>query len=515
MSGPPALDVRRVSKSFGATIALKEASFSVEPGEVHALLGENGAGKSTMVKLLSGLIAPDSGEIELSGAHVALRSPADAHGHGVQTAFQELTLVRDLTVTENMLMPNAPQGRFGQLRRRQGERLVAEHLAALGLSEIDQRAEVRDLELAARQKIEIARALFRRPRILLLDEPTSSLSGRDIDWLGAQIAALRRDGVTIVFITHRLREVRRFCDRLTVLRNGQTIGTAEVAAIGDDEVIRMIIGRSLASAFPARPAAPGADAHPASMPALRAEGLSTAGKLHAASFALHPGEILGVAGLQGMGQQELFLSCFGMTPLVAGRLLVDGREVVLASPRDAIRSRIGISLVPEDRKTEGLFLKLTGLVNVSLPVAHRFARFGVIDTAKESAAVARALAQVEVHPRALYTPAGAFSGGNQQKLVIAKWLLAGSRTLLLFDPTRGVDVGTKHQIYLLMRAFADAGGAILFHSTEIPEIVNMCDRVLVMYQGRTVAELVGQAIEEETIMRLALGEVEATRRAAE
>ena len=214
-----------------------------------------------------------------------------------------------------------------------------------------------------------------------------------------------------------------------------------------------------------------------------------------------------------MGQQELFLACFGMAPLAAGRLLVDGREVVLASPRDAIRSHIGISLVPEERKTEGLFLKLSGRFNVSLPVVSRFARLGVIDVARESAAVTRALAEVEVDPRALYTSAGAFSGGNQQKLVIAKWLLAESRILLLFDPTRGVDVGTKHQIYLLMRAFADAGGAILFHSTEIPEIVNMCDRVLVMYEGSTVAELAGGAIEEEAIMRAALGESETARNA--
>ncbi len=504
---PAALEVRGVTKTFGATVALKEASFSVIAGEAHALLGENGAGKSTMVKLLSGLISPDAGEIALGGARVALTSPAAARRHGIATAFQELTLVRDLTVTENMLMPNAPLGPLGQLRRRQGERLVARHLAAIGLGDIDPRAEIRDLELAARQKIEIARALFRRPRILLLDEPTSSLSGRDIDWLGERIAALRAEAVTIVFITHRLREVRRFCDRLTVLRNGGTIGTAEVAQASDDEVIRMIIGRSLASTFPARPAAPPARG----TPALSAEAIATAGKLRAASFSLHQGEILGIAGLQGMGQQELFLACFGMSPLTSGRLLVGGHEVVLASPRDAIRAHIGISLVPEERKTEGLFLRLSGRFNVSLPIAHRFARLGLIDVARETEAVAHALAEVEVDPRALYTEAGAFSGGNQQKLVIAKWLLAESRILLLFDPTRGVDVGTKHQIYLLMRAFADAGGAILFHSTEIPEIVNMCDRVLVMYEGRTASELAGEAIEEETIMRAALGETEAAR----
>ncbi len=209
------------------------------------------------------------------------------------------------------------------------------------------------------------------------------------------------------------------------------------------------------------------------------------------------------------------MACFGVAPLTAGSLFVDGREVVLASPRDAIRRGIGISLVPEERKTEGLFLKMSGRFNVSLPVAHRFARLGVIDTTEETQAVAAVLDQVEVQSRALYTAANAFSGGNQQKLVLAKWLLAGSRILLLFDPTRGVDVGTKHQIYMLMREFADAGGSILFHSTEIPELVNMCDRVAVMYEGRVVEELAGDAIDEEAIMRAALGEVASVRRAAE
>ncbi|MDT7953665.1 MAG: ATP-binding cassette domain-containing protein, partial [Acetobacteraceae bacterium] len=220
---------------------------------------------------------------------------------------------------------------------------------------------------------------------------------------------------------------------------------------------------------------------------------------------------LGVVGLQGMGQSELFHACFGMEPLESGCLYVDEREVVVASPKDAISRRIGISLVPEERKTEGLFLKLSGQFNVSLPVIERFVRFGLIDAGAEMRAVSEVLEQMEVAPRALFEPASAFSGGNQQKLVIAKWLLAESRVLLLFDPTRGVDIGTKHQIYMLMRAFVDAGGSILFYSTEIPEIVNMCDRVLVLYKGRVVADVTGDAIDEETVMRAALGEADASR----
>lgn len=506
-----ALRVAGVVKAYGATIALAGVSFAVKIGAVHALLGENGAGKSTTVKLLSGLVQPDEGSVALFGKTVRLPSPHEAHRHGVQTAFQEMTLVRDLTIAQNMLLPRAPTGPLGQLRRREGERLVAEHLANLGLESIDPRAEIRDLELPVRQKIEIARAIFRKPRILLLDEPTSTLSGRDIDWLGDLIDRLKKQGVTIVFISHRMPEVRRFCDRLTVLRNGKDVGEADVSEISDDEVVRLIIGRSLAATFPPRPVTqPWMQA----APCLAGSGLATEGRLHGVDFALHPGEILGIGALQGMGQRQLFLSCFGMVPLHSGEIRVDGRPVTIASPHDAIRANIGISLVPEDRKTEGLFLKLDGRSNVALPVIDRFTRLGLIDRTAETEAVSRVLDQVEVDSRALYTPAGAFSGGNQQKIAIGKWLLAGSRILLMFDPTRGVDVGTKHQLYELMRAFTNAGGAILFHSTEIPELVNLCDRVLVMYGGRVVNELQGGAITEEAILRSALGEPAATPQAA-
>ena len=502
-AAPQALKVERIAKAFGATVALDGMSFAVAEGEVHALLGENGAGKSTTVKMLSGLVQPDKGSIALFGAPVRLGQPLDAQRHGVQTAYQEMTLVRDLTVADNMLLPHAPTGLLGQLRRREGLRQVSQHLAALDLDQIDPRAEIRDLDLPTRQKIEIARALFRKPRILLLDEPTSSLSGRDIDWLGGLIERATQAGVTVVFISHRLPEVRLFCDRLTVLRNGKEVGTAPVDAISDDEVVKMIIGRSLDATFPPRPAKGTRVRHTTF---LEARNIAIGDALRDASFALAPGEILGVAALQGMGQQQLFLACFGMTPPTSGQILVDGREVTLASPQDAIRANIGISLVPEDRKIEGLFLQMDGRSNVALPVIDRFTRGGLIDGKAEAAAVAEVFRQVEVDRRALYTPVGAFSGGNQQKIAIGKWLLAGSRVLLMFDPTRGVDIGTKHQLYLLMRAFAEAGGAILFHSTEIAELVNLCDRVLVMYGGRIVAEFADDAIEEEAIMRKALGE---------
>src|SRR5271165_3426640 len=504
-----ALHVEGIVKAYGATVALDHASFTVSKGEVHALLGENGAGKSTAVKILAGLVQPDSGVIELFGERVRLARPRDAQALGVQTAFQEMALVRDLTVTENMLLPHAPTGPLGQLRRREGERLVSAHLASLGLGDIDPRAETGDLELSVRQKIEIARAIFRRPRILLLDEPTSTLSGRDIDWLGGLIGRLRASGVTTVFISHRLREVRAFCDTMTVLRNGKHIATGPVSSYSDDEVIRMIAGRALSHAFPPREGE-----RQLGPEVLAVERISTSGKLREASFSLRAGEILGVAGLQGMGQLDLFLACFGMTDLTAGHLRIDGEPIVITSPTDAVRANIGISLVPEDRKTEALSLKLSGKHNTSLPVIDRFSRGPLIDGSRETAAVEAIFERVDVDRRALWTRVGAFSGGNQQKIAIAKWLLAESRVLLLFDPTRGIDVGTKNELYRLIRAYADAGGAVLLHSTEIPELVYLCDRALVCYAGRIVSEIPADQLSEEAILRAALGAEAVPRRAA-
>lgn len=500
---PPAIAVEGLRKAFGATVAVNDVSFAIDPGTAHALLGENGAGKSTIVKLLSGLIEPDRGTLSVFGEEVRLRSPRAAHARGVQTAFQEMTLVPDLTVFDNMLLPYAPIGLLGRIRRRAATEEIRSQLDALGL-EIDLWQEVGTLDLAVQQKIEIARAVLRKPKVLLLDEPTSTLAGRDVDWLGEVIADLKARGVTIVFISHRMREVRAFCDSLTVLRNGQHIMSAKAGEVTDDEVIEKIVGRSLSKAFPPRPAAPAV----AAPEVLGVRDLEAGHKLTGASLSLRKGEILGIAGLQGMGQLDLFLACVGMTDLRRGQILVDGKPVTITSPAEALRPNIGIGLLPEDRKTEALFLKLSGKHNASIPVIGRMTRAGLIDGRAEDRAVAQAFERVEVDNRALWAPVKSFSGGNQQKIAIAKWLLAQSRILLLFDPTRGIDVGTKHELYVLMRAFAEAGGSVLFHSTEIPELVHLSDRVLVLYGGRIVTEIAGDAITEPAIMRAALGGAE-------
>ena len=509
MTRPAAIAVTGIEKAFGATVAAAGVDFAVPAGNVHALLGENGAGKSTIVKLLSGLIQPDAGEIRLVGEEVRLDGPRAAHRHGVQTAFQEMTLVRDLTVLDNMLLPYAPMGLFGMIRRREARRTVEAHLAALELEGVDLDADVGELDLAQQQKIEIARAVFRKPRILLLDEPTSSLSGRDIDWLGRIMARLKTEGVTQLFISHRLPEVRRFCDTLTVLRNGRTIGSHPVEEVDDDTLIQMIVGRSLDQTYPERPLLP------ATGPiVLAARNLRVGHRLENVSFELRAGEILGVAGLQGMGQLDLFLACFGMVQLDGGRLEVDGRPTAVLGPKDAVRADIGISLVPEDRKTEALFLQLDGRHNASLPVIERFTRLGLVDGAAETRAVRRVFDLVQVDQRALWTPVRAFSGGNQQKIAIAKWLLAESRVLLLYDPTRGIDVGTKHELYGLIRRYANAGGAVLFYSTEIAELANLADRVAVMYGGRVTEEIDRGDLDEERILRALLGSKSAILEAA-
>jgi ribose transport system ATP-binding protein len=491
-----AIALEHVAKRYGATVALSDATFAVETGATHALLGENGAGKSTLVKILSGIIRPDAGEISFFDRPVHLASREESSRLGLETAFQEIPLVPDLTVEQNILLPDEPR-KFGFLRDRKRARTRVEQiLAELELQDIDPVDDVRDLDLSVRQKIEIARAISRKPKILLLDEPSAALSSRDVQWLGDRIAALRSAGTTIVLITHRMQEVREYCSSLSVLRNGKHVGSFAAKDISDADVFTLIMGRSVDAAFPRHRRN---DSYLTRAPLLEAKNLTIGHRLQDVSLRLAPGEILGVAALQGMGQLELFNGLFGVERLDTGSLEVAGRQVWLASPRDAIRAGLGVGLVPEDRKIQGLALTMTGGENASLATLDTYTRFGWVDRRRERALVDQAFARLQVHPRAHHKAAGSFSGGNQQKIVLAKWLLSDCKVLLVFDPTRGVDVGTKHEMYVLLRQFADAGGAVLFYSTEVPELVGLADRVLVLYRGRVGAELTGVEIAEETI----------------
>lgn len=496
-----AIDLSNVTKRFGATVALNDASFRVRRGEVHALLGENGAGKSTTVKLLSGLMQPDAGSIRIMGQEVQLRRPSDAHRAGVQTAFQEMTLVRDLTVEQNLLFSQEPTGFFGRIKSRQARDRAEMLLEELELSHVRPSEYVRDLPLPIRQQIEIAKAIARDPEVLLLDEPTSALSAKAVEWLSRRIETLKTKGVTFVFISHRMQEVREFCDSLTVYRNGKDVGEFRAKDISDDDVIRLVIGRSMDAMYPPKITTPAFSEGSESKPAIETRDVTVDGGPQDFNLKLNSGEVHGIAALQGMGQRELFEALFGARYLDGGEVLIDGAPVTLTTTADSLKAGVSTSLLPEDRKTEGLFLRLPGGQNVSLPMIGHFSKFGIIDTKLEKAEVRRALAQMEVHPSAIYKPCLALSGGNQQKIAMAKWLLTQSRVWLMFDPTRGIDVGTKHQIFVLMRAFAAAGGAVLFYSTDVPELVNVCDRVTVMYRGRNVGEFRDDVLTEENVMR--------------
>lgn len=501
LPGQAALAVADIGKAFGPTIALSSASFDVAPGTVHALMGENGAGKSTLIKIMSGLLRPDKGSISISGNAVQIEDRRMARELGIETAFQELTQVQDLTVTQNLLMPYQPRGRFFQLKHREAEEMCAAHLSRLGLKDISPREDVGGLSLPNRQKLEIARAIFRNPSVLLLDEPTSSLSGRDIDWLGDIIEDQAKRKAAVLFISHRTPEVRLYCSGLTILRNGKTVGSFACADVSDEQLIEMIIGRSLKAMFPAR-----TDLATDRRALLEVSGLK-ANRAADISFSLGMGEIVGVAALQGMGQLDVFKALSGDIGVEDGTISIEGVRHTFHSPRDAIDCAIGVSFLPEDRKTEALFLKLDGRFNATLPILSRISRLGVPHSGMEDALVADAFKRVQVADWAMYSPMSALSGGNQQKVVMAKWLLADSKIMLLYDPTRGVDVGTKAEIYGLLRQYVRNGGGVLIYSTEIEELTNLCDRVLVIYDGRIVHTIDAKCgpIMENEVMRSALG----------
>lgn len=500
-----AIEMINIRKAFGATVALESVSTKIHAGTVHALLGENGAGKSTTVKMLSGLLNPDVGQLMVNNQEVVLSSPKQAHDLGIQTAFQEMTQVPDLTVTQNLLIPYEPTNRLGLVDRKASKAQAQKILDDLDLQGIDLQARVGELDLALRQKIEIARAVSRSPKILLLDEPTSSLSGKDMEWLGSIIARLKSQGCTIIFISHRMLEVREYCDRLTVLRNGKAVHEGAVSDVSDEEIVKLIIGRSLSATFPnivntTNTALPSA---------LKGDSIQVGKRLRNASFELKRGEVLGVAGLQGMGQLELFKACFGAEVIASGDFYINGEKTLLTSPADAIVPGRDIGFIPEERKTEGLFLSLSGRHNISLPVIDQYTQFGLVNNEIETNEVADSLVKTEVAERGLYQPPTAFSGGNQQKMIMARWIVAGSKILLMYDPTRGVDIGTKSEIYKWIRQFVADGGSVLLYSTEIEEVVQLSDRAMVFYDGEIIETLSREDINEERIMELALGQAHA------
>ena len=495
----PLFVMRGVSKRYGGVRALHEAELVVEAGRIHAVLGENGAGKSTLIKIMAGVVAPDEGSMLLEGTPVSFVSPAAAHAAGIACIFQELSLIPDLSVADNIAISNPPC-RFGLIDRPAQRRMAEDALMRAGAEDIHPLALVKDLSLSRRQMVEIAKALARKPRILILDEATSALTAADVTKIYAVLKRLRADGLALVYISHRMHEIVELADDCTVFCNGRSVTTFAAGTRTNSEVVELMIGREYNAVFPARTPRVASDA----APLLDVRHLCWSDRLSDICLQVREGEVIGLGGLDGQGQRELLLALFGVLRGTTGEVRIDGQPVAIDGPHAAKSADIGMALIPEDRKTEGLMLPMSVRDNLSFAALGRLSRWGVVNAASEREAVDRIIRLLGVRTDGTELPAGSLSGGNQQKLVIGKWLLMTPRILLLNDPTRGIDVGTKQEIYQLLRELAEAGSAIVFYSTDYDELVGCCDRVLVMYDGAIKRELVGEEITEHALISNAL-----------
>jgi ribose transport system ATP-binding protein len=488
-----------VSKRYGGVRALEDAALVVEAGRIHAVLGENGAGKSTLIKIMAGVVAADEGQMLLDGHPVSFASPAAAHAVGIACIFQELSLIPDLSVADNIAISNPPC-RFGLIDRTAQRRMAEEALARAGADNIHPLALVKDLSLSRRQMVEIAKALARKPRILILDEATSALTAADVTRIYSVLKRLRAEGLALVYISHRMHEIAELADECTVFCNGRSVSSFAAGTRTDNEIVELMIGREYNAAFPPRKTrAPSGET-----PLLEVRHLCWDDRLNDISLRLSAGEVIGLGGLDGQGQRELLLALFGVLHGTTGEVLVDGRPVIITGPDVAKRADIGMALIPEDRKTEGLMLPMSVHDNLSFAALGTLSRWGTIDASAENEAVQRIVQLLAIRSDGTDMPAASLSGGNQQKLVIGKWLMMAPRLLLLNDPTRGIDVGTKQEMYQLLRNLAHAGAAILFYSTDYDELIGCCDRVLVMYDGAIKRELTGTEITEHALISSAL-----------
>ncbi|WP_250475695.1 sugar ABC transporter ATP-binding protein [Caballeronia sp. GAFFF1] len=501
----PFFQMSGISKSYGGAVALDHAELAVRRGRIHAVLGENGAGKSTLLKVMSGVVQPDKGTMHLDGREVSFASPAAANAAGIVCVYQELSLVPDLSVADNIFASNPPR-RFGMIDRRAQRRQAEAALARAGAPDINPLAKVRDLPLSRQQMVELAKGLAHEPRILILDEATSALTAADVARVIEVLKRLREEGLALLFISHRMHEVKALADECTVYRNGRHVMSFEAGTRSDNEVVEMMIGRKYQHVFPDKPEREPDEATQSSAPkpVLACRDLAWNDTLRGVSFSLRRGEILGLGGLDGQGQRELLLALFGVLRGCAGEIEIDGRAVSVASPRAARADRIGMALIPEDRKTEGLMLPMSLRENLSFAALDRMSMAGVIDRGRQQSFVDRMMSLLAIKSFSLDAAVDSLSGGNQQKVVIAKWLIRQPRILLLCDPTRGIDVGTKQEIYQLLRRLADEGAAIVFYSTDYDELIGCCDRVLVLYEGKIKKELAGSAITEQSLIASAL-----------
>ncbi len=489
------LELENIGKTFAGVSVLRGVTLQLRKGEVHALIGENGAGKSTLIKILSGYFLPDrGGTIRMNGKHVAFYGPRDAMEASIHTIYQELTLCPRMTVTENIVLDK--QGSFpGFLQRtREYRELAVKALERLGQSDISPDALVKDLSIAQQQVVEIAKAITSNAQILLMDEPTSSISQSDVDKLMAIIRGLRRDGVTVVYISHRLHEIDGIADRVTVLRDGDLVGTVDKKDATEQDLIRMMVGRELTTMYPKTEV-------PIAEPVLRVEGLASEGAFAGISFDVRKGEIFGIGGLVGAKRTELLETLFGLRPITAGRILLNGRQFVPRSPLHAIHSRI--AFVTEDRKKSGLVLCLPVYENISLINAQKKSPLGWLDWRRLLRIADKQKTALNIRLSRMEQTAGTLSGGNQQKVALAKWLEFEPDVILFDEPTRGIDIGAKTEIYSIMGSLAARGTAIIMVSSELPELLSVADRIMVLREGEMKGIVRRQEATQELIMSLA------------
>ena len=486
----PALQLSRIAKAFGAVIALTNGTLALRSGSIHALVGENGAGKSTLVKIIAGLYQRDSGEFLLDGVSVDFTSTAQSKAAGIAVIYQEPTLFPDLSVTENIFMGRQPTRSLGRIDRRLMREEAVGLFQRLGVR-IDPDRPTLGLSIADQQIIEIAKAISLDAKVLVMDEPTAALSGVEVDRLFAVARSLRDEGRALLFISHRFDEVFDLCDTVTVMRDGAYVSTSPIADTTVEEIVRQMVGRDVSSLFPKTEAVIGDEV-------LVVDRLTQPGEFHEVSFSVRSGEIVALAGLVGAGRSEIARAVFGVDPYRSGTVSVNGMRVPKRNPAAAMK--LGLALVPEDRRRQGLVLESSVARNTTLAIRRSLAKYGFITSKSENASARIWDSRLEVKTAALDTEVGTLSGGNQQKVVLAKWLATHPSVLIVDEPTRGIDVGTKAEVHRLLSNLAGEGMAILMISSELPEVLGMADRVLVVREGQITAELQREDATAESVM---------------
>jgi rhamnose transport system ATP-binding protein len=496
-SSVPVVELLDVSKQFGSIQALRSVNLALYPGEVHALLGENGAGKSTLVKVLGGIYRPDTGTVKIAGETVDLHSPAQAQRLGVAVIHQEPTLFPDLNVAENVFMGRHPRDRFGRVAWKKMYQEVERLLTSLDVP-LSVYTPVQGLSVADQQLVEIAKALSLDARVLVMDEPTAALSAHEVEKLFVITRQLRERGVAILFVNHRLEEVFELADRVTIMRDGAHVITAPVSEMTSENIIRYMVGRELTALFPKGDAAIGEVL-------LDVQHLTRAGIFEDVSFQLRRGEILGFSGLVGAGRTEVARVIFGIDHADVGEIRIGNELVHISSPNVAMR--YGLAYVPEDRRQQGLVMDFSIVANMTLPILQQFSHFGIMDRRRERAIATDYSQQLQVRSAGIDQLVKALSGGNQQKVVLARWLITNPKILILDEPTRGVDIGAKAEVHRIISELASKGMAIILISSELPEVLAMSDRVLVMHEGRVADIFDRDAVDQEKVMFAATGQV--------